>query len=173
MKKQWFAVGIFIIIEQLLKVLIWQFALEKRIHLISGILRFEPHLNTNLTWIASVANFVMPIGIMIVLQSSLAIGMTLLYRYQRYAAVKINLWLDLSFCFALAGIGCSVIDVVFWGGSLDYIGLLDWFIFDMKDVFLNAGWISMVIWFNSREYQHRKAEVRPFKRWLSNGCKLV
>ena len=173
MKKQWFSVGIFIVIEQFVKVLIWQFALGKRISLIPEILRFEPHLNTNLTWIASMANFVMPIFLMLIIQISLAIGMTLLYRYQRYAAVKTNIWLDLSFCFVLAGIGCSFIDVVFWGGSLDYFGLFNWFIFDIKDVFLNIGWMSMVIWFSSREYKHRKAGVKTFKHWFSTGCKLV
>ena len=57
MKKQWSSVGIFIVIEQFVKVSIWQFAMEKRIPLITEILRFEPHLNTNPTWIASMANF--------------------------------------------------------------------------------------------------------------------
>jgi len=46
--------------------------------------------------------------------------------------------LNISISFVIAGIICSFIDVVFWGGSLDFIGLFDWFIFDMKDVWLNA-----------------------------------
>jgi len=31
-----------------------------------------------------------------------------------------------------------LIDDIFWGGSLDYIQLFDWFIFDLKDVYLTT-----------------------------------
>jgi len=173
MKKQWLIAGILIMLEQSIKVLIWNFAMEKRITFIPNSLRFEPYQNTNLNWIASMASIVAPVFLMVLFQFTAAIGIMLLYRYQRYLAAQSNLWLDVGFCTALTGIICSFIDVVFWGGSLDYIGLFDWFIFDMKDVFLHVGWISIFIWFNSSAYKTRKAEITPFKVWLLSGCKLT
>ncbi|GGH09416.1 signal peptidase II [Paenibacillus segetis] len=172
MKKQWLIAGLLIALDQLVKIFIWNFALEKRLIFIPNVMRFEPFQNTNLNWFASMANIVMPIFFMVVFQLSAAIAVTLFYRYQRYTSEKTNLWLSLGFCMALAGIGCSFLDVVLWGGSLDYIGLFDWYIFDMKDVFLNAGWISILIWFNSKAYKSRKNESISFKTWMSNGCKL-
>lgn len=173
MKKQWFITVLLIALDQFVKVLIWNFAMEKRIIFIPNALRFEPFQNTNLNWFASMANIVMPVAFMVVLQLSALIGLTIFYKYQRYTNVKENLWLSLGFCLASAGIGCSFIDVVFWGGSLDYIGLFDWFIFDMKDVFLNAGWISIFLWFSSKDYKCRKNLNISFKIWISNGCKLT
>ena len=172
MKKQWFIAGLLIALDQLVKIFIWHFAMKERIVFIPSILRFEPFQNTSLNWFASMANIVMPIFLMVILQLSTAIGITLFYRYQRYTSAKANLWLSLGFCMVLAGIGCSFIDVVFWGGSLDYIGLFNWFIFDMKDVFLNVGWISFVVWFNSKDYKAKENESISFKSWISNGCKL-
>ena len=64
--------------------------------------------------------------------------------------------LNISISFVIAGIICSFIDVVFWGGSLDFIGLFDWFIFDMKDVWLNAGLIGGIIWVTINEQLPRK-----------------
>ncbi len=173
MKKQWLIAACLIALEQSVKLVIWNFAMDVRITLIPIVLRFEPFQNTNLNWFASMADIVMPVIIMVVLQLAVLVGLTLFYRYQRYLAAKPNIWLSLGFCTAAAGIGCSFLDVVFWGGSLDYIGFLNWFIFDMKDVFLHMGWISIVIWFGSKAYKSRKTESTPFMSWIKNGCKLT
>ncbi|MGN6710211.1 signal peptidase II [Anaerocolumna jejuensis] len=171
MKKQWIITGLLIALDQLIKAVIWNLAKDKHITLIPGILRFEPFQNTNLNWFASMANVVMPVFIMVIMQLLIAAGIVLFYKYQRYKSAKVNLWLGMGFCLALAGVGCSFIDVVFWGGSLDYIGLLDWFIFDMKDVFLNAGWISLVLWFYSKDYKASENNSITFKSWISNRGK--
>ena len=173
MKKQWFMIGILILLEQSVKVVIWQFAMGARVTLIPDVLWFEPFQNTSLNWFASMANAVMPAVLMVVLQCAAVIGLTLFYRYQRYLGGKPALWLSLGFCAAVAGIGCSFIDVVFWGGSIDYVGLFDWFIFDLKDVFLQVGWISIVIWYISKAHGSDNTKGTPFMSWLKNGCKLT
>lgn len=173
MKKQLFIAGLLIVLDQLVKILVFHFAMEERVIFIPGTLRFEPLQNTNLSWFASIANFDMPIIIMVVLQIAITIGVIILYRYQRYISTKTNLWLCLGFCMVFAGAGCSFFDVVFWGGSLDYIGLVNWFTFDLKDLFLNIGWISFVLWFNSKDYKSRETKNLSFKSWISRGCKLL
>lgn len=172
MRKQWIITGLLIALDQLIKVIIANFAMDKFIVFIPGVLRFEPFQNTNLNWLASMADVVMPIFLMVILQIAAATGFLLFYRYEKYKSIKSNLWLNMGLCMILAGIGCSFIDVVFWGGSLDYIGFFHWFIFDMKDVFLNAGWISILLWLNSKDYKARGNESVSFKSWISNGCKM-
>lgn len=86
----------------------------------------------------------------------------------------------IAFILSIPNILCSFIDVVFWGGSLDFIGLFDWFIFDTKDVFLNTGWILALIWTWRHEKKQKKSysnehniEDVPFTIWFRNGCKLL
>ena len=172
MKKQLAVAGLLVTLDQLVKVIIARVALGQSVVLIPGILRFEPYQNTNLNWFASMADIVMPIVVMVVLQLLVAAAIVLFYRYQRYQSVKVNLWLNLGFCAALAGVVCSFIDVLFWRGSLDYMGFLNWFIFDMKDIFLNVGWISIFIWLCTPDSKARKDSRASFRSWLRNGCKV-
>lgn len=46
-----------------------------------------------------------------------------------------------------AGIVCVFIDTAFLGGSLDYVYLKPLYIFDLKDVYLNVGWIFFLYCF--------------------------
>lgn len=173
MKKRWLITGLFVALDQTVKIYIWNFAMAARIALIPNILRFEPYQNINLNWLASMADIIMPVFLMVILQFTVAVGITLFYLYQKNACISENPWLNLGYSMALAGVGCSFIDVVFWGGSLDYIGLFNWFIFDMKDVFLHIGWISIIFWFMSQEYKSGKSKLKPFKIWIHNGCQLT
>jgi signal peptidase II len=172
MKKQLMISGMLVTLDQLVKVAVSQYPVGQRITLIPDVLRFEPFQNTNLNWFASMAGIVMPVFIMVLLQLIVAVLLVLFYRYQKYQSVKENRWLNLGFCTALAGVGCSFVDVVFWNGSLDYVGFLNWFIFDMKDIFLNVGWISIILWFGSKDYKARNNQSISFKTWLRNVCKI-
>jgi len=42
------------------------------------------------------------------------------------------------FAFLFSGAICSLIDKVFWNGSLDYILVKGLFTFDLKDVYINV-----------------------------------
>ena len=45
----------------------------------------------------------------------------------------------MSFLFILSGALCSLIDKIFYGGSLDFIGISNLFIADIKDMYINLG----------------------------------
>ena len=49
------------------------------------------------------------------------------------------LWSDMCFVFMFSGALCSLIDKVFYGGSLDFIGIGDLFVADIKDIYINLG----------------------------------
>lgn len=180
MKKQWLITGILAAVDQTIKLLIAHFAIDKMIIWIPSVLRFEPFQNTNLNWFASMANFKTPVIGMIFLQITAIAGLLLFFRFQTYKVGAKSRLLSGAFCFASAGILCSFIDVVFWGGSLDFIGLFNWFIFDTKDVFLNTGWILALIWTWRHEKKLKKSysndlntEDIAFAIWFRSGCKLL
>jgi hypothetical protein len=50
------------------------------------------------------------------------------------------------FIFVFSGAMCSLIDKVFWNGSLDYIELKGFFTFDLKDVYVNVS-IGLLLFF--------------------------
>ena len=45
----------------------------------------------------------------------------------------------MCFIFISCGAICSLIDKVFYGGSLDFIGISNLFIADIKDLYINMG----------------------------------
>lgn len=62
---------------------------------------------------------------------------TTLYRKTHY--------IDGIFLLAFAGSICSLIDKLFWGGSLDYILFKGLFIFDLKDIYLTIIELVLII----------------------------
>jgi signal peptidase II len=172
MKKHWLAAALLVALDQAVKLLIAHNVMGARVVWIRDVLRFEPFQNTNLNWVSSMAGIVLPVFVLVIFQAAVAFGLVLFYRYQRAVSPRQNIWLSLGFSLTFAGAACAFIDVVFWGGSIDYIGLFNWFIFDMKDVFLNAGWISIVLWFLSKEYKAGEHKDITFRSWLLKGLKL-
>lgn len=167
MKKPLLITLLLIIIDQVIKILIWEFAFGQLLVIIPRILRFEPYQNTSLNWFASMAGVTMPLFLMIILQLAAAGALIVFYQYQSDCFPPTNAWLHYGFSCALAGVACSFLDVTCWGGSLDYIGLLNWFIFDLKDVYLNCGWISLLIWLNSRIDYRNEKDPQIFRRWFN------
>lgn len=76
--------------------------------------------------------------------------------------------INLLFTFLFAGAVCSLIDRVFWGGSLDYIYLKGLFTFDLKDVYLS---IFEIILISCRIFNY-KGLRRVNEKMLYNDFKL-
>lgn len=137
--------AVLVAIDQVSKLVIAHYFVNADMVLIPDILRFRPVLNTYLNWIASIIEYKTPVWFMIAAQIfSLAI-VFLYYRYLSYLWTQGRKFLNGMVVFLTAGIMCSFVDVVFWGGSLDFLRLFDWFTFDLKDVYLNVGVISALI----------------------------
>ena len=52
---------------------------------------------------------------------------------------------DMCFLFIFSGSLCSLIDKIFYGGSLDFIGISNLFIADIKDIYINLGILFFII----------------------------
>jgi signal peptidase II len=98
------------------------------------------------------------------------------FNWSRYKSLP-----GLYLIFTLSGASCSLIDVVFWGGSIDYIQLFNWFIFDLKDVYLSLGSVCVFLYlivYYKQYYALSKEERKEYSKktnllsWLKAGLPL-
>ncbi len=66
-------------VDQTIKLVISHFFINANFVLIPGVLSFQPVLNTNLTWIASMADYQTPVVLMVVLQVFFLAASALVY----------------------------------------------------------------------------------------------
>lgn len=144
MKKSLVYSLILIVIDQVVKLLVEHYFRTADVVLFPGILFLRPVQNTNLNWIASMIEYKTPVLLMIFIEIFAFIINVLGYRYLSYLWIQGKKLLNGMLIFFTAGIMCSFVDVVFWGGSLDFLRLFDWFTFDLKDVYLDIGFVFLL-----------------------------
>jgi signal peptidase II len=153
--------------------------------IIKGFLDFYPILNENMaiTTVRLMALFGIDISnysphpVLFTAFAALLIGaVCFMSRYFIYIGHKSKKFIHYFLVFAIAGTICSTIDTVFRGGSIDYIGLFDWFIFDLKDMYLNIG-IAFLLLYNIQYYRgyfklskEERKQVPRFIKWMKMGC---
>lgn len=136
---------IFVIIDQGIKDIIRNyFPLEHHIQLLSNWLYLYPIVNTKGSWAAS--RFGLDMGIKVYIIFNIIFFPVTIYVYKYYSrSYRKSFFLNSSFILIFAGIVCSLIDKVFWGGSLDYILIKDIFVADLKDIYITLGAGSLII----------------------------
>lgn len=119
--------------------------MQDEFSIINDLLRFNPKQNTNLSWLGNFVDIfsspLLTIGFNI-LAIYIFISGYLLYRAktrQTRFSIKVILICGLASCL------CSLIDKLFWGGSLDFLQIPNFFIFDMKDCYLAIAVVAFVI----------------------------
>jgi signal peptidase II len=135
-KKTWISVFFLIAIEQVIKVIINNNFLDKTLPILPPFLYFEPMFNRDYSWINSMFQLNVSKWIHIVI---VAIMTMLIYLFYRYLDKQLgsNKIINITFSFIFSGAMCSLIDKIFWNGSLDYILVNGFFTFDLKDVYIN------------------------------------
>jgi signal peptidase II len=130
------AVITLVTIEQVIKVVIKNNFLNKKLPILPPLLYFEPMFNRHYSWINSMLQ--LGIGKWIHI-SIVAIMGTLIYLFYKYLNKQFgtNKIIDIMYAFIFSGVICSLIDKIFWNGSLDYILVNGFFTFDLKDVYIN------------------------------------
>ena len=67
---------------------------------------------------------------------------------------------------------CSLVDKLFYGGSLDFIGISDLFIADIKDIYINLGLLFFIMliyvkgYFKDDNTSTFKDDLRSLKRFI-------
>ena len=175
-----------ILIDQIIKIIIASNFMEPHVHIdwIEGILAFCPTQNIHLSWIPSVLDYMMPVYMavtLIIISILLAIALYRLITYCSFNWSRHRYLPGLILLFTLSGASCAFIDVVFWGGSIDYIQLFNWFIFDLKDVYSSLGSVFVLLYliaYYKQYYALSKEDRKEYNRktklllWLKAGLPL-
>jgi len=130
--------SILIIIEQGIKIVIKFFFFHENFDLIPNILSFHPIINTDGSWLNARFGTSVSFPLLIISNIIFLFFIVELFRYLLSKGNK-TFWSDMSFLFLFSGALCSLVDKVFYGGSLDFIGISNLFIADIKDIYINLG----------------------------------
>lgn len=154
-------IGLWVVVDQLIKIFIYQYYFNANIRIISDLVWFRPMQNTAYSYLNALFDFGIGRLTHIVLVV-IALLLTLLaydyIHYNRYG----NALIGVVFIALISGTACSLIDKVFWNGSLDYIYLKNLFTFDLKDCYITVcfgilGIISAIKYrkaLNTFKFQH-------------------
>jgi signal peptidase II len=133
----WILAASLIALDQVIKLFINHYLLGKVYPLIPPVIYLDPLFNTSYSWYNSMLGWgvgkwthVAIVGLLMVI-----IYFFFHFRNERYGVKTI---INVGFAFIFAGATCSLIDKIFWNGSLDYIRVTGFFTFDLKDVFINV-----------------------------------
>lgn len=113
--------------------------------IINDFIRFRPTLNTRISWagnyfnIFSIPWITLSLNILVIF---IFLSGYLLYKEKRE---QTKFSIKIIMVCGLAGCLCSLIDKLFWGGSLDFLQISNLFICDLKDCYLTMAEVLFVI----------------------------
>lgn len=136
-KHLWLRILLLFLVEQGIKIYIYISHFEKTIPLLPPMLYFRPTFNRDYSWINSLFQLGISRQIHILLTLLLSIFLLTFYLFLSKKGINDSL-LSFMFTFIFAAALCSLVDRVFWNGSLDYIQLRGFFTFDLKDLYVNV-----------------------------------
>jgi signal peptidase II len=171
------AIIILTVLEQLIKFVIRNsLNSDSSIELINNWLYISPFLNSLGSWGASRFGLKLGINAFIVLN---IIGIPLVIQgYRCYIDEKEkSFWMDMAFLLCLSGSLCSLIDKVFFGGSLDYLSVGNLFIADLKDFYIT---IALGCFFNEMLINNKQAfdtgtkdDIEVFRKFIEFNKKDI
>jgi signal peptidase II len=135
---------VLMLIDQGAKIIIKTKFFTSYFEIIPNFLSFNPIINTEGSWLNARFNTNIGFPLLIVFNSISLVLFIEIYRYVKANGLK-NYWCDLTFLFIFSGALCSLIDKIFYGGSLDFIGISDLFIADIKDIYINLGLLFFIM----------------------------
>lgn len=162
--------SVLILIEQGIKIIIQKYFFNDYLELIPEFLSFDPIINTEGSWLNARFGAGVGFGTLIVLNILSLFLFYFIYKFYLSKNEK-SFWVDSSFLFVLSGAFCSLVDKIFYGGSLDYIGISNLFIADLKDIYINIGLFSLIILLYKIDYfkedeSSLKDDLNVFKEFL-------
>lgn len=155
----------FLLFDQGIKILIKLFWFNNDFPIINGMLYFNPIINTDGSWLNARFGTSVSFPILITLNIIAIFIFIEVYRYYLNKGNK-DFWSDMCFIFVFCGALCSLIDKVFYGGSLDFIGISNLFIADIKDLYINLGILFFALTMFNNGYLSSSNEDTSFKEDL-------
>lgn len=138
-------VSLLVLIDQTVKIVIFKVFMKCEFDIIVKVLRFNPELNTRLSYGGNFFEILSSPFVTILLNIlALFIFLSGYMLYQAKRARTSFLVKTIMIC-GIAGCLCSLIDKLFWGGSLDFLQIPTLFIFDLKDCYLTVAEVIFVV----------------------------
>lgn len=163
-------VAFMILLDQGIKLYIMSWHMDKSFDILFGFVRFEPIKNIKYSWINSLFDLSLSKTVHIVYNILMLFLIILIYFFIRKMYNRDKLTEFMFLCIISASI-CSLIDKVFWNGSLDYIQFKGLFTFDLKDVYITAFEVILVgmYVFNYKKMRNlnEKLIFKDFKKYIS------
>lgn len=137
---------ILIIIDISIKIIIDNFCFEKVV-MLNKWFGFKPYLNTTqLSIFNNELNLNVSLQALIILNIILIPIIPLTFKWLNIGNKYIK-FVNTSEILLLSGAFCSLIDKIFWGGSLDFIYVRKLFICDLKDIYMFSSVCILIICF--------------------------
>lgn len=137
-------IGILIAIDQGIKLLLYLICYEKLYLLPYNVIGLYPRINQHLSLVGNFIPFFRMPPLIILINIVAILFCILAYRFQQFLFPRRSRWAELTYIVALSGCLCSLIDKVFWGGSLDYILFFELILFDLKDVYVLIALVLLI-----------------------------
>ena len=163
---------ILLVLDQGSKIIIKFFYFNSYGSLFNNFISFNPIINSDGSWLNARFNTNISFLFLNILNFISLIVFLELYRYFRLKGHK-TFWEDCCFIFIFIGAFCSLIDKLFYGGSLDFIGIGELFIADLKDIYINLGVLFFIISIYSQGYLSLKDDDTSFKEDLKSVLKFI
>lgn len=167
--KTWLGVLFLIALEQIIKIVINHQYINKSIPIIPPLLYFEPMFNRDYSWFNSMLQLGIGKWLHITIVAIMILFIYLFYHYVIYRIGSKKV-IHVLFAFIFSGAMCSLIDKIFWNGSLDYIKISEFFTFDLKDVYVNTfiGLLLLLMILKSKVFKQidEKIRIKDFIKYI-------
>lgn len=123
-------VALLVLIDQTVKIVISKVFMKCEFDIIAKVLRFNPELNTRLSYAGNFFELLSSPFVTILLNVFVLFLFFQDICYIRQKRAHISFWVKIIMICGISGCLCSLIDKLFWGGSLDfcrYLPFLFWF----------------------------------------------
>lgn len=120
------------------------YVLYKQYSKITKVLRFNPELNTRLSYAGNFFELLSSPFVTILLNVFVLFLFFSGYMLYQAKRAHISFWVKIIMICGISGCLCSLIDKLFWGGSLDFLQIPTLFIFDLKDCYLTVAEVIFV-----------------------------
>ena len=167
----WILFILLFLLDQGIKIIIKLFYFNTHKTIITDMLYFNPIINTDGSWLNARFGTSVSFPLLITVNIAALILFIEVYRYYHFKGNK-DFWSDMCFIFVLCGALCSLIDKVFYGGSLDFIGVNNLFIADIKDIYINLGILFFVLTLFNNGYLSSEEET-SFRDAINNLKKFL
>jgi hypothetical protein len=152
---------ILITIDQSIKILIHNFYSDIHFVIIPSLFEFYPTFNVKHSWVNSILdkNFGINAGLIphVIIYILIGIFIPMFFSHFRNNIAANRKLIDIAIVFLMAAVLCALIGNIVWkNGTLDYIYLKPWFVFDLKDFYSDLGVIAFLVYAFKNRVQFEK-----------------